>query len=266
MQPRQSIRRIVVAIDASPHSLAAIESAAVLARLLEIELIGIYVEDIRLLRVAELPQMVEVNFYSQVVRPFTNRYAEGQLKAQAVRSRRALEEVAQRSQLRWSFVVRRGAVSAELVAAAQEGDLLTLGQLGWPLPGRRQLGSIAAAVLSQTPAPVLIVRQGMRLHAPYLLLYDGSSPARRGLSLAASLLPPGGQLLVASSDEARHQQEVMQSLPLAVAYRTRLLQIPGPLGASLAAIVKAERIGLVVLGAGAPDWLPAIDVPLLVVP
>ncbi|MBS3967897.1 MAG: universal stress protein [Truepera sp.] len=259
------IRRIVVAVDASPHSLAAIEGAAVLARLLEAELMGVYVEDIRLLRVAELPRMVEVNLYSHAARPFTDRYAEGQLKAQAAKARRALEEVVRRSRLRWSFAVRRGVVSAELIAAAQEGDLLTLGQLGWPLPGRRQLGSITAAVLSQTPAPVLIVRQGMRLHAPYLLLYDGSSPARRALSLAASLLPPGGPLLIASSDEMRHKQEVMQSLPLAVAYRTRLLPFPGPLAASLAAIVKAEGVGLVVLGAGALDWLLAIDTPLLVV-
>jgi nucleotide-binding universal stress UspA family protein len=259
------IRRIVVAVDASPHSLAAIEDAALLARLLEAELMGVYVEDIRLLRAAELPRMVEVNLSSHAERPFTDRYAEGQLKAQAAKARRALEEAARRSRLRWSFAVRRGVVSTELVAAAQGSVLLILGQLGWPLPGRRQLGSIAAAVLAQTPAPVLIVRQGMRLHAPYLLLYDGSSPAQRSLRLAASLLPPGGQLLVASSDEARHRQEVMQSLPLFIAYRTRLLQIPDPLGANLAAIVKAERIGLVVLGAGAPDWLLAIDIPLLVV-
>ena len=85
------IRRIVVAVDASPHSLAAIEGAAVLARLLEAELIGIYVEDVRLLRVAELPRMVEVSFDSRVARPFTDRYAERQLKEQAAKARRALK-------------------------------------------------------------------------------------------------------------------------------------------------------------------------------
>ena len=167
--------------------------------------------------------------------------------------------------MRWSFAVRRGVVSAELIAAAQEGDLLTLGQLGWPLPGRRRLGSITAAVLTQTPAPVLIVRQGMHLHAPYLLLYDGSSAAQRGLSLAASLLPPGGQLLVAFS-EPHHRQAVEQSLPLVMAYRTRFITFPGSLGTSLAAIIKAERVGLVVLGASALDRLLASDTPLLVVP
>jgi nucleotide-binding universal stress UspA family protein len=48
-----TIRRILVALDASPHSFAALEAAAHLAAHLEAELFGLYVEDENLLRGAD---------------------------------------------------------------------------------------------------------------------------------------------------------------------------------------------------------------------
>ena len=44
-----TIRRILVALDASPHSLAALEAASELADALKAELVGIFVEDVNLL-------------------------------------------------------------------------------------------------------------------------------------------------------------------------------------------------------------------------
>jgi hypothetical protein len=106
----------------------------------------------------------------------------------------------------------------------------------------------------------------MRLHAPYLLLYDGSEAARRGLALVGSLLPPSGQLLLVIGDDARHRQEVVPLLPLAVAWRTRLLVLAGRRGVGLSALVKAERVGLVITALpSASAWLSALDTPVLVV-
>ena len=48
------VRRLLVALDASGHSLAALEAAARLAAHLEVELAGIFVEDENLLRLAKL--------------------------------------------------------------------------------------------------------------------------------------------------------------------------------------------------------------------
>ena len=64
-----AIRRILVALDASTHSLAALETAAGLAARLEAELVGLFVEDINLLRAAELPFARETSFYSSSLRP-----------------------------------------------------------------------------------------------------------------------------------------------------------------------------------------------------
>ena len=48
-------RRILVALDASAHSHAALAAAVALAARLHAEIEGLFVEDINLLRLAELP-------------------------------------------------------------------------------------------------------------------------------------------------------------------------------------------------------------------
>ena len=53
--PVVSIGRILVALDASPHSLNALRAAAELAAVTESELHGLYVEDLNLLRMCGLP-------------------------------------------------------------------------------------------------------------------------------------------------------------------------------------------------------------------
>ena len=49
------VRRILVALDASPHSHAALEEAAALAKPLQAELAGVFVLDAELLRLSALP-------------------------------------------------------------------------------------------------------------------------------------------------------------------------------------------------------------------
>jgi nucleotide-binding universal stress UspA family protein len=59
-----AFRRILVALDASVNSLAAIEQAATLAANLEAEQLGLFVEDINLLRIATLPFARQICFPS----------------------------------------------------------------------------------------------------------------------------------------------------------------------------------------------------------
>jgi nucleotide-binding universal stress UspA family protein len=97
------IRRILVALDASRQSVAALQVAADLASHLEAELVGLFVEDINLLRLAELPFAREVGSYSATRRRLNTRQVERQLKVQAERARRALEAYADRASVRWSL-------------------------------------------------------------------------------------------------------------------------------------------------------------------
>src|SRR5262245_63946763 len=192
-----TIRRILVALDASPHSQAALEAASELAVVLKAELVGIFVEDVNLLRLAGLPFAREVGYPSGTDRPLDGPSMERELRIQAEQARQTLAGVAGRRQLRWSFRVVRGQVTAELLTAAQEADLLALGRASWASTRRVRLGGTAREVAAQALRPVLLSQQGRAISQPVQLAYDGSPAARRGLAVAARIASmTGGQLTV----------------------------------------------------------------------
>jgi nucleotide-binding universal stress UspA family protein len=150
-----NIRRILVALDASPHSLAALDSAAEMAARLEVELLGLFVEDINLLRLAEFPFAREVGFPSAVPRPLNSATMERTLKIAAEQARQAMETLAEHLPVRWSFRIVRGSVMSELLAAAGEADLVALGKAGRQFGTRFRLRSTAAALMEKRPCALV---------------------------------------------------------------------------------------------------------------
>jgi nucleotide-binding universal stress UspA family protein len=190
MSPREQeivIQRILVALDASPQSQAALDAAAQLAARLSAELQGLFVEDVNLLRLAELPFTREVGFSTTARRRLEAQDLERQLRARARRLQQRFTAIAERNRLQWSFRVARGAISSELLAASSDVDLVILGKSGWSHHRRRRLGSTARAVVAGAPALTLILQEGTCLGLPVLAVYDGSQLADRALAAAAFL-------------------------------------------------------------------------------
>lgn len=181
----EEIKRILVAIDGSPHSLAALQLAGELASRIDAELLGVYVEDVNLLRVAELPIAREVGFYSARVSNMDVRRLQRQLRAQARRAEQALALIAESAEVGWSFRVAQGLISAELLAAAAEADLVILGKAGWSR--RKRLGSTAKTIVIHSERHVLILQSGVRLSRPVVVVYDGSPASKQGLEAALNL-------------------------------------------------------------------------------
>jgi nucleotide-binding universal stress UspA family protein len=187
-EPEQGkpIRRILVALDASPHSLAALQVAVELAVQLGAELEGLFVEDINLLNLSDLPMARELVAYATRARHLDRMRMAEQLQLQARMARKALEEVAEKAQVRWSFRVARGIIAVELLAAAEEMDLILLGRTGWS--NRRRVGSTTLAVASRAGKHTLIIRRGAHLGLPVGLVYDGSVHAQKAMNTAIDLL------------------------------------------------------------------------------
>jgi nucleotide-binding universal stress UspA family protein len=182
------IRRILVALDASTHSAAALQAAAELASRVGAELLGLYVEDINLLRLGEMPFAQEVGQFTAMRRQLDIQEVERQIRGQTGQVRRMFEVTTRRTQVRWSFQVTRGTVANEVLGAASEVDALVLGRAGWSLVAPGRLGSTARAVLAEAPVLALIVPQGGCLGPPFLVLYDGSALARKALDVVARLM------------------------------------------------------------------------------
>lgn len=205
------IRRVLVAVDASPHSLAALETAAQLATCLGAELMGLFVEDVNLKRLTELPVAREVRYFSLTSHACGERAVDGQFQAQARRARQALASVAAGSGLAWSFRVVRGQVAHEVLNAAAEGDLMALGQVGFR-PARGQLGSTARRVLEGHRGLTLVHPARARRDLPVVVLHDGSPEARRALGVAARLAARSDRALVVlelGGEAAEHDDGVL---------------------------------------------------------
>ena len=116
------IRRIVVALDASKHSLAGLEAAVDLARKLDADLSGLFIEDINLLRLSELPISNQVGRHSLRRQGLSSKELRHQLTTQSQWAFEALELLSNQSNLRWSFQVAQGAILPEISKAAKEAD------------------------------------------------------------------------------------------------------------------------------------------------
>ncbi|HSC94158.1 MAG TPA: hypothetical protein VLC73_04260 [Burkholderiales bacterium] len=120
----KKIRRVIVGLDPLQQSRALLEAAAELAGEIQAELLGLFVENQDLLHFAGLPFAREVGFESATRRTLDVGSMERTLRALAKEARQALESVAGPTQVQWSFRVVRGAPAAELLAAAEESDLV----------------------------------------------------------------------------------------------------------------------------------------------
>ncbi len=179
-----TIKRILVALDASSDSLAAVEAAVNLAARFNAELTGIYVEDENLLRLADLPFVQEVGHFSATCRRINHVDLERQIRGQSRRARRVFTSATQRTHLIGSFRTVRGRVLPEVLAASAEADLLVLGKQGWSLYRHGRVGSTVRGILPERFGLALIVKEGTHLAAPLAVIYDGSEVADRALIAA----------------------------------------------------------------------------------
>lgn len=137
------IRRVIVGLDPVQQSRALLEAAAEHAARLQAELLGLFVENQDLLHFAGLPFAREVGFESATRRSLDVESMERTLRTLAREARQALESVAGGTQVQWSFRVVRGAPAAELLAAAEESDLV-IAHLETPPPSRSSVRVVHA--------------------------------------------------------------------------------------------------------------------------
>jgi len=184
-----TIRRIVVAVDASPHSRAAMEAAVRLAARFDAELLGLFVEDINVLRIAGLPYAQEFGAYSAQRRHINTTDVERQLR---VRSRQVQDNfrlLSGGASIQGTFRVTRGSVGAEIQSAAADADVLIVGRAGWSQLRERQVGSTTRAVCSaEAPGITAVLQSGAQLAPPILVVYDASEAAEKALVFAEGLV------------------------------------------------------------------------------
>ncbi|MBS0338524.1 MAG: hypothetical protein JSS40_17335 [Proteobacteria bacterium] len=199
-----AIQRVVIGFDPAPADVAALRVAAGLAAGLGAELVGLYVEDERLLRLAEHPFAREFGFHSARSRPMLPEDVARSLRAQAERVRRLVASTADPLNLAWTLEVVRGELPRSALAAASLADLLVVAGTHAFAPARSFEPARAPAAAAS---------------GPVVVLYEDSEAGRRALSLAQMLRGATGRELVMLSDApdlARLRRVILMQRPSAI--------------------------------------------------
>jgi hypothetical protein len=266
-----TFRRIVVAL-AAPGETAAMTTAVELARTLNADLLGLFIENAELIALAALPFAGEVGFPSSARRSLDVEAMERGLRAQARRVERELAALVADSPVKWRFDTVRGRLAVELLAVAGETDLavVSLPQTAGSTPttpGRAMRAYRGAMV------PVLLV--GERTQQPGSIAVvppPGSDPIALAATVAA-LAPRYGPsaLFVEIGPPQPGREPGERTLVKLLATRDvkgRFRQIAGPF--ELMPLLMAEPSRLVVALATTPEAselvLDVLTCPVLVLP
>ena len=113
--------RILIGLDSSPAGLAGLAEAAEMAARLDADLVGLFVEDDNLMRLAQLPHSYEIDTQSAISRDLDPDAIGRLFKQMAQRAEREVRRAAEREQVRCTFEVVRGSVIGQLLRALSPG-------------------------------------------------------------------------------------------------------------------------------------------------
>lgn len=147
---------VLVLLDTSPASEAALDSAARLARHQQLELIALFVEDQDLIASAGHVFTREISLLSGQARPFDREILLARLARQRQQIETRLASLDQQPPLRWRFEVVTGPVIDNIRQAAIGADWVVLGKAGWSAERGGRLGTTARQLVETTRSRLLL--------------------------------------------------------------------------------------------------------------
>jgi nucleotide-binding universal stress UspA family protein len=252
-QAPMPVGRILILLDGSRLSLAALEAAAEIAAARNAEVLGIFVEEINLLRAAGYGFAREVGGSSGLARPLEVAALETRMQVLAEQARRSLQQVMAGRGLAQSLKLCRGRVAQEVLALMQPEDLVVLGRVGWSgIPGT-WLGSTARILLRQAPGEVLLwaESQPQRQNRVVVLLNHDQGSNHRAVRVGAELAHRSNQpLSVLIRTQPEDDQSLAEDILIYLQHEgiaARVKQIPkASAGAAVRAIQEEGATQLVV--------------------
>ncbi len=235
-----ALRRVLLAIEPPGLSLQPLAAARALAQSAHIELAGLFVESLDLLRLAALPMTREVGATSGVVRPIEVIDVERALRAQAEEVQRALSSLAAELDVSWSLRVERGELLERVLAELSE----TVAAVFAPAPRRWHAVMGARSVAGEARTRRV------------LGILDPTPAGTRAVSVAQSLALSQGMALtvaIVSTENAGLEalrETALKNMP-AVRADTRLLHLTDTSVGALADAARLAACDVLVLGSSA---------------
>lgn len=191
------ITEILVALDDSHQSRAALETAAAIAKLMEAKIHGLFVHDDQWLRISKLPSATEIDELTGKLSPIGRESIEKEIFELEKSIKKHFERISNQYQITHAWSSVKGTVTEKVLEAAKEADLITIGSKGRSFSKSRKLGSTAAAVIRTANKPVLILQKKTGTERPTIVLFDGSEKSISGVKTALKMAGKNNSSLVA---------------------------------------------------------------------
>ena len=182
------IRRILLALDTTCGDADCLLIAVELAARLEAELVGLFVEDLNLIRLAGFSFVNAVSPLTASPHPIEREAAERQLRSFASRAERHLAGAAEQRRVKWTFRVVRGHVAREVTAESSEHDLVAVAETAPRALARSSVSQTVREAVGQAGRSLLLLRPGVKTEGPIVVIYDGTAAADDALDIALQLL------------------------------------------------------------------------------
>jgi hypothetical protein len=241
----QVTRSISVLLHSPETDRPLLELLGVLAAQPHSTIVGLFLEDINLLRLGELPSARELCRVTITERRLETGEIQRQLRVRARTLQRALEATAVKAGAQWAFRTARGTLASLLAEAARETDLLILGPAPRALP---------------RPLDLTLVSVARQAAGPILALFDGSAASGRAVMLAAELARERARRLIVYCLTTGEQDEHALHARLEGLLGGRHTELRCAESPGLEPLLKAARseaASLLVIGDSAALWEPA---------
>lgn len=187
---------ILVALDSSRHSDAALEAAAAIAKALQANMYGLFVQDERWMRISRLSFVSEVNELTGDIEPLAVNRIEKQIRILKGRIQRRFIQISRKHELSYTWKSVTGNVDVKLLEASKNADLITIGTGGKTFSGRHRIGSTARIVIEKSDKSVLILQKGLQIARSVIAVYDGSESSLKGIEFSLSFSEKSNSKLV----------------------------------------------------------------------
>ncbi len=258
-------RRLAVILGGGDADTRALRILASVLTEFSPEVAGLFLEDVDLFRLAELPFSYQISRLTSRVQPLSAIELEREVRVQAVRAERALRVTAEQAGLKWSFRRMRGRLRMAL-EASPDVNLLLVSATRRSIVSSGEAGALGHALRASEGEPT----------RPIVAVFDGSDSATVALESAIRLSRSTHrrlEVILVAADDAVAAKLRDRATELVAPQSATLRRVSDMTIETLAKAAHARAPALLVIGAkkeflespGVDDLRRSIDCPTLIV-
>ena len=252
-----AFRRILLPLDSGTADSADLDAAIRLAARFHAEIVGIFIEDSDLMRLAALPFARETLPLSASTRRLDPADMARALRARAGMLRARLREQAMQASVSWSFRIVQGELLAEQLGEAAASDLLILDIGSRQVPVSRSTGRVTRHFFSRGACTVWLRRAPAAEERPVVALFDDTPSGWRVFAVARQFARRDGKhllVMIPADDTAEFARRAHQVGEVLATDRmeAECLPLARAAAADLIQVVTAARGKLLVIARDSP--------------